>query len=168
MQAVIDSSSLIFAFELEEIKELLKTKYDSLLLPKTVYDEVVYTGKKLGKEEVNQIEDEIKKGFLKIQKSDELIEVEHLGKGELEAISLARHEDLPLIMDDKKARIIGVSVGLKVFPVSSFILWGAKEGHLTTKRSKEILNELVKAGYWLKSDVYLSLIEVIESPNQEE
>lgn len=163
MQAVIDSSSLIFAFKLDGIKSLLKTRYDSLLLPKTVYDEVVDTGKKLGKEEVNLIEDEIKKGFLRVKEPAELMEAEHLGKGELNAISLARQEGLPLIIDDRRARIVGISIGLKVLPVSSFILWGVKEGHLTTQRSKEILTELVKSGYWLKSDAYLSLIEAIES-----
>jgi hypothetical protein len=49
-----------------------------------------------------------------------------------------------------------------VIPISSFILWGVKKGLLTGQEGKEILNELVKAGYWLRSDVYLSLIEAME------
>lgn len=163
MQAVIDSSSLIFAFKSKRILKLLKTRFKSLLLPRTVREEVVTTGKRLGKEEVNSIEEELKKGFLKVKEPTALIGTEHLGKGEMEALSLAYQEGMPLIIDDRKARILGASLGLKVIPISSFILWGVKKGLLTSQEGKDILNELVKAGYWLKSDVYLSLIEAMES-----
>jgi predicted nucleic acid-binding protein len=162
MQAVIDSSSLIFAFKLEKTLKLLKTRFDGLLLPRTVHEEVVGAGRKLGKEEVNSIEEEIKNGFLRVKEPANLIEAEHLGKGEMEAISLAHQEGLPVIIDDRRARILGVSIKLKVIPISSFILWGVKKGLLTGQEGKEILNELVKAGYWLRSDVYLSLIEAME------
>ncbi len=163
MQAVVDSSSLIFAYRVEKLLELLKTRFKGLLLPRSVYEEVVTEGKKLGKAEANLIEEEIKKGFLKVKKPGKLIEAEHLGSGEIEAISLAHQEGLPLIIDDRRARILGTSLKIKVIPISSFILWGVKKGVLTPGRSREVLRELVKAGYWLKSDVYLTLIEAMES-----
>lgn len=166
MQAVIDSSSLIFAYKVKEILKLLRTRYNGLLLPGEVYTEAVKGGKRLGMKEANLIETEAKKGFLKVKQPRRVIEAEHLGRGELEAISLAYEEGLPLIIDDRKARIPGTCLGMKVIHVSSFILWGVKKGLLAPREAKGILKDLVKAGYWLRGAVYLELIDAIESEKE--
>lgn len=163
MQAVIDSSSLIFAFKAERVLKFLKADFDGLLLPRAVYEEVVGAGRRLGKKEANFIEEEIKSGFLRVKEPTNPIEAEHLGKGEMEVLSLAREKGLPVLIDDRRARVLGVSLKLKVIPISALILRGVKRGLLTAKEGREILNELVKAGHWLKSDVYVCLIEAMES-----
>lgn len=162
MQAIIDSSSIIFAYKLKGILKILKTRYEVLLLPGAVYEEVVLRGKKLGMKEANSVEEEIKNGFLRVKKPAKLIKAEHLGKGEIEALSLAYEEGLPLIIDDRRARILGTSLNLKVIPISSFILWGVRKGLLNPGKGREMLKELVKAGYWLRSDVYLDLMDALE------
>ncbi|MFV2041541.1 MAG: hypothetical protein ACC644_06085 [Candidatus Hydrothermarchaeales archaeon] len=161
--AVIDSSSLIFAFRVEELLVLLKERYSKIVLPKAVFDEVIDAGKKLGKREVLKIEDEIFSGFLEVKNVKNPMHIEHLGEGELEVLSYAKTERLPCIMDDKKARQLCVSLKLKAIPISSFIIWGARNGHLSERQAQEILNDLVKKGYRLRSDVYIQIIDAIKS-----
>ncbi len=157
--AVIDSSSLIFAFMTKDLLVLLKKRYSKIVLVKAVFVEVVEEGKKLGKREVLEIENEISSGFLEVKNVRDLIHIEHIGKGELEVMSYAHQNGLPCIMDDKKARQICVSLNVKALPVSSFMIWGVKNGHLSKKEAENALNDLIKKGYRLKSDVYIEILE---------
>lgn len=161
--AVIDSSSLIFAFKIEKLWDLLKSRYSKVLLSKAVYTEVVKEGKKSGKKEARHIKEEISGGFLEVREVRDPINVGHLGRGELEVITLAYKQKLPAIMDDKKARAVGSSLNLRVLPISSFILWGIKQGLLNKREGEEILNSLIKRGYRLKSDTYIEILEIIKS-----
>jgi len=157
--AVIDSFSLIFAFTTEELPALLKKRYSKIVLPKAVFVEVVEEGKKLGKGEVLEIEDEISSGFPEVKNVRDLMHIGHVGKGELEALSYAHQKGLPCIIDDKKARQVCVSLNVKALPISSFIIWGVKNGHLSKKQVENALNDLIKKGYRLKSDAYIQIIE---------
>ncbi|MEE8402584.1 MAG: hypothetical protein V3R93_02410, partial [Candidatus Hydrothermarchaeaceae archaeon] len=111
-------------------------------------------GKKLGKREVLEIENEISSGFLEVKNVKDSIHIEHIGKGELEVLSYAHQKGLPCIIDDKKARQICVSLNVKALPISSFMIWGVKK-----KQGKEVLNDMIKKGYRLKSDVYIEILE---------
>lgn len=159
--AVIDSSSLIFAFTAKELLVLLKKRYSKIVVPKAVFVEVVEEGKKLGKGEVLKIEDEISSGFLEVKNVRDLMHIGHVGRGELEVLSYAHQKGLPCIIDDKKARQICVSLNVKALPVSSFIIWGVKNGHLSKKQAENVLNDLIKKGYRLRSDVYIEILELL-------
>jgi len=162
--AVVDSSSLIFAFKIGEVGALLRKKYSCLVLPNAVYEEAVARGKERGFSEVEKIEAAIAEGFVKVEAVPPAKTAPQtaLGRGELEAILLAAKKKADLLCDDRKAAAAAKLVGVNAFPLSAFVVAAAKQGVLPKKTAKKALDDLVLAGYRLKSDVYIRLANEIE------
>lgn len=162
MAAVMDSSSLIFAFRVPRLQALLFDKYEKMLIPPAVFGETVTAGKLLGKPEVRNIESEIDKGRIAIGKAGKAVASENLGLGEREAISLAAKTGLPLFCDDHRARVTASALGVQAIPLTAFLLWAFRNRKISQKEARQSLDELVAAGYRLKLDVYLALRNEIE------
>ncbi len=162
MKAVIDSSSLIFLFKSTTLLSVVEKRFDCLVIPKAVYEEIVIQGKAQGKSDAVKIEQALQSSFFEINKEANEIRILNIGKGEREAIFLAEKHKLPLLMDDRAAQKIAISLGINTIPLSAFILWAAKNSHLSKKQAIQTLDELVKSGYYLKSHTYITLREAIE------
>ena len=85
-----------------------------------------------------------------------------LGSGEKQALSIALEKSLSLICDDRKARVIGSALGVRILPISAFILWGVKTKRLTRNNGIALLDSLVHQGYRLKLDAYLQITKHIK------
>ncbi len=164
--AVVDSSSLIFAFKLDGIEALLRKKYSRLVLPKAVFEETVVEGGKRGFYEVEKIEAAIKRGFAMVEEAPadkKPFYHSKLGRGETEAILLAASKKMDLISDDKKAAIAANALGVSAIPVSAFLVAAARQKVLPKKEAKLLLDQLMLSGYRLKSDAYVKLANEIEN-----
>ena len=62
-----------------------------------------------------------------------------LGRGELEAIALARRDQALLLMDEVYARAVAERVGLSSVGTLGILLEGYKQGHLAANVLKELL-----------------------------
>lgn len=157
--AVMDSSALIFAFRLPGILRILKGAYSHILIPHAVYDEVVVEGRRLGKEEVGAIENEVGR-FVQVEQTDKGLPVEpdpRLGKGELEVISLALRSGAEAIIDDRRARVFGARLSVRVIPLASLLVTARGDGTLGPEEAAALLDDLVQAGYRLRSDTYIGV-----------
>jgi len=77
---------------------------------------------------------------------------EKLHRGESEAIALAIELNADLvIIDDKVARNIASSLGLKVIGTVGLILLGKKRGHY--REIGPVIEDLIKRGFRLSKDV---------------
>jgi predicted nucleic acid-binding protein len=164
--AVMDSSALIFAFRLPGILQILKGAYSHILIPNAVYDEVVVEGRRLGKEEVGAIQDEVGR-FIRVERSDESLPVEpdpRLGKGELEVISLALKKGAEAIIDDRRARIFGARLSVRIIPLASLLVIACGDGTLKSEEAAALLDDLVQAGYRLRSDTYIEVRKRLLAP----
>ena len=164
--AVMDSSALIFAFRLPGILRILKGAYSHILIPSAVHDEVVVEGQRLGKEEVDAIQNEVGR-FVRVERADEELPVEpdpRLGKGELEVISLALRVGMTAIIDDKRARIFGARLSVQVIPLASLLVTARGDGSLEPEEAAELLDDLVAAGYRLRSDTYIEVRRRLLAP----
>ncbi len=162
MTAVMDSSSLIFAFRVPKLQALLFDKYERMLIPPAVFEETVTAGKLLGKPEVRNIESEIGKGRITIGKAGKAVASENLGLGEREAIGLAAKNSLPILCDDHKARVTASALGVQAIPLTAFLLWAFRNRKISQKDALTALDALITEGYRLKLDVYLALRKEIE------
>ncbi len=159
--AAIDSSSLIFALRVQPLFDLLERRFSKLLAPQAVYKEVVKAGEALGKEDAPKAKALIARGFLRVRDAKPLSGDPRLGAGETEALSIAFREKIILVSDDRLARNAGKAMGVRVIPLSAFILWAKEKKLVTPRKAEETLNELVKKGYYLKAETYIALLEKI-------
>jgi len=161
-KAAIDSSALIFAFKVPPMLKLLQKRFSKMLVAEAVYEEVVETGERMQKEEVSAIKQSFESGFLQKQKAKPLAQLKQgLGAGECEALSLSLYSKTILVSDDRKARVAGKAIGVKVIPLSAFIIWARENGGMTKTEAEETLNDLVKKNYYIDADVYVKLLEKI-------
>jgi len=126
MSAVSNSSPLILLSKINRFY-LLKEIFKKIYIPKAVYEEICIKGKeKPGSKETLE---GIKEGWIEIKDVKALPELELiLGRGEAEAITLAKELSLPLIIDERKGRKIAEKIGIKVIGTLGVIIKAYKLG----------------------------------------
>lgn len=166
MAVISNATSLIYLAKSGSI-HLLKKLYGSILIPKEVHEEVVVKGKEKGFSDAVVIEEQIENGWIKIEDigtDEKLMEhAEELDEGETAVIKLAREKDDPLLLiDDAAGRQIGISFGLDVKGTLYVILKAYKEEHLTKDESRDLLDEIISAGFRISSEQYSQVLRRLE------
>ncbi|MBI4141667.1 hypothetical protein HY484_01955 [Candidatus Woesearchaeota archaeon] len=86
-----------------------------------------------------------------------------MGVGETSAISLCKERKTALfISDDKKARRTAEILGIKCLGTIGIILENLKQKRLTKNEAKNILKLIVLNSYYLTTDLYARVVELIE------
>ncbi|NOZ59248.1 MAG: hypothetical protein GXO66_06710 [Euryarchaeota archaeon] len=168
MKAVADSTTLIYLAKIGRLG--LLTGYYEVFIPGAVYDEVVERGVAKGFPDALIIRRAVEKGEVKVEKLDpegcreaqELKRFANIGAGEAEAITLAKFLKAELIIDDALAHGVARTFAIKPLWTTSFILKLFSEGVIGKEEAREILEELVEAGYWVGEDVLLKLLRKLE------
>jgi len=135
------------------------------LIPETVYHEVVVKGKKVGAIDAFIVDELIGKEVFKVIKVkpiDWLREVKELHRGEIEVLSLAKEMNGIAITDDSIAREIGEILGVKVHG-SLYLIFLMLKGMIDKKTAVDKVNEMIKKGFRLSSDVYSEFLKLINS-----
>ncbi|HIO97637.1 MAG TPA: DUF3368 domain-containing protein, partial [Leucothrix sp.] len=70
-----------------------------------------------------------------------------LDLGESESILLAKNENLPLIIDEKKGRSVAAEFGLKTIGLIGILLIFKKRGQLSNDEITDIVNDLRKVEF---------------------
>ncbi len=102
---VSNSSPLIHLTKLGKIEYVFQL-YNTINIPRAVFDEVVTQGKQKNFLESFTIENFVKANKINVLKIESLDETLYppLGRGELEALELAKEKKELLLIDEKKAR----------------------------------------------------------------
>lgn len=143
---VSDTGPLIVLFK-TELLFLLKEIYNEVLIPEAVANELTE------KEEGTLL---LKKNqWIKVKKVNEnrllLVLKSILGSGEAEAIALAIETNSPLLIDERKGRIIARDAGIKIKGTLGVFV-EAKEKRLV-KNVNTCIKKLKNAGYYLDSEL---------------
>ena len=154
--AVSNSGPLIHLAKVGLIDFLLRL-FDKILIPESVYDEVVIKGKEKGHSDALIIEQAILDNKIEVKKveigNEEYISSK-LHQGELKAIKLTFNSKTKLILlDDEEARIFARGLNLKVKGTLGILIDLVKNGHFNLKKAFHYLRELNSIMY-LSSDVY--------------
>lgn len=129
MKVVINSSPLISLSLIDHLELLLKL-YDEVIVPKSVYDEVVVKGKgKAGSEELESIS-----RFTVIETENKVLKdtvMLELDEGEAEVISIAREKGIQnVIIDEFAGRQYASLLGLNVTGTLGILLICKKLGFI--------------------------------------
>lgn len=153
MVAVANSTPLI-ALSKIGLFEILKDYFDEILIPKEVYEEVVTRGGDLyGAKEVSNSE------WVKTIEVNNSLAVDalsvHLGKGEAEAIVLAKERKALLIIDDRDGRAMAASLGVSVTGTVGLLKLAAEDGRIDLKKA---VDELVASGFRLSKKEHEKIV----------
>ena len=138
------------------------------IIPRMVYYEVVVRGKEKGEIDAFIVDELISKGVFKVVKVEPiswLKEVKELHRGEIEVLSLAKEKNGIAITDDSIAREIGEALGVKVHGTLYLIFLMLKKGKIDKKTAVNKVNEMIKKGFRLSTEVYSEFLKLIDSGN---
>jgi uncharacterized protein len=160
VQGVVSNSTpLIYLAKIGKL-ELLRTLFGEVLIPKEVYAEVVMKGKSLGIKDAYVVEAAVVQGWIKVVAAYTLKMPIELDKGEEEALSLAKQQNIETVLiDEVSARSAARLLDLTPRGTIFVLLLALKEKKIVLDEFMQALNELIDAGFRLKEEVYVQAIK---------
>ncbi len=158
---VSNSTVLIYLAKIGKLS-LLKKLFRKVLIPREVFNEVVIRGKENLHPDAFVIEVAVEEGWIEVKEIEALMELEEFGidLGESQAISLAKLFGMPVLLDQTHARIAAKALGLKPRGTIFVMLAALRKKLFTYEEYQDSLEELVKAGFRMSDDVYLSAVRM--------
>ncbi len=160
---ILDSTPLIYLAKIGRL-ELLTS--DEIIIPEAVYREVVTDGildAKFIRDAVNKKAIKVKKlDFGQKKEAKELMKFAELEMGEAEALVLAGDDKAGLLMDDAVGQGVARALNIPALWTTSFILKLVSLQVLQKREAREIIKQLVGAGYRISEDVLIELLEKLE------
>lgn len=158
---VCDTSPLIHLARIEQFA-LLQVLYEQLLIPPSVWTEVVDEGR--GRAGVDEVRDTRRTGWIEVHaaENEPLTRLlnEELDAGEAEAIALAIDADADLVLlDETQARRVATSMGLSVTGTLGVLIRAKTEGKITTLRP--VLRRLRQESFWISDHLYAQVLEAV-------
>ncbi len=156
MIVVSDSSPLIGLCAIGKL-ELLKSLYQKIYIPESVFEEVAGSGSRTGANEIKNAS-WIERRKVSPRKIDRLSVKIGLGKGETAALILASEikADL-LIIDDLKARKNAQMRNQAIIGILGIFLLAKSQNLLSEVRQS--LDDLIVSGYWISPNLYQKILE---------
>ncbi len=154
---VSDSTTLISLLNIDRFDLLFKFS-KTIIISQAVFDEVSYQN------HAKQVLD----GFIKdkrvivktIKDNKRLPQLLiRLDLGESESILLAKKENLPITIDEKKGRSVATELGLKVIGLIGILLVFKKRGQLSNGEIKDIVNDLRKVEFRVSNSLLEFLLD---------
>lgn len=158
---VSNSTVLIYLVKIGKLS-LLKKLFRKVLIPVEVFNEVAIRGKENQHPDAFVIEAAVEEGWIEVKDIEAIAELEEFGidSGESQAISLAKSLGVPVLLDQTHARIAAKALGLKTRGAIFVLAAALRKKLLTYKEYADSLEELVKAGFRMSDEVYLSAVRM--------
>ena len=161
---VADASPLIALAKMQRLG-LLKALYDEVVIGPVVKSETIDAGRAIAADGVEQIEAAVEDGWLRIVRltpkerglRQRLIRRSRLHRGEAESIALASLRDSMLIVDDKEARSIAVTLNVKHLGSAGVLLEAYVRDRLSLSELEVAVRELSKV-VWLSPAVVAEIL----------
>jgi len=161
MKVAVSNSGPLIHLALVGLLDLVFKLYDIILIPQSVYDEIVVKGKEEGHSDAIVLEQAITNGkikVVKVEKENLNITSSKLHQGEINAILLTLQSEVEIILlDDEEARIFARKLNIKVKGSLGILIDLLKDNFLDFEEAHQYLKKL-NAIMYLSSDVY-SLVE---------
>ncbi len=165
---ISNSTPLIHLARIEKL-ELLSKLFEMVIIPKTVFDEVVIEGEEKGYLDAKIIR-KATEAWVEIRElnKEETKELENIlkigpiGKAEGEAITLANSMKLPLLIDDSIGQKIARSLSIETYWTTSIILKAYEKRIVTKQEARKIIEDLINSGLRVKPEVVVELLKVLE------
>ncbi|MBO3808270.1 MAG: hypothetical protein FGF50_01550 [Candidatus Brockarchaeota archaeon] len=163
---VFNSTPLIYLAKAGIIKRLTDLPF-RLVTTRAVYQEVVEKGVEKHAEEVNELRDAFKSHIIQVVahvNEDVVKKLKNSGihYGEATVISLSIELDGIAVMDDKRGRHVAKTLGVRVSSTPHVIIQLVKRGALTKQEGRQVIDRIIKEGWYCSIRSYAEIINAIE------
>jgi len=157
MKVAVSNSGPLIHLTIVGLLELVFKLYDVILIPQSVYNEIVVKGKEEGHSDAIILEQAISNGKIKVEKvkvDTQKISTPKLHQGEINTILLALKSEVEIILlDDEEARIFARKLKIKVKGTLGILIELFKQKFLELEEALKYLKK-INAIMYLSSDVY--------------
>ena len=151
MAAIVSDTTALIVLAGRQRLDLLGACFERVLLPRAVYLEWL-----AGDAAVEQVVARL--GFLEVVEASDsplLGELRALlDPGEAEALTLARQQGLPLLVDEKKGRTIARMLKIPVLGLVGVLLLAVERGILDPRMAEALLQESIDHGFRLSDRLH--------------
>lgn len=172
MRVAVSNSGPLIHLTLAGLLDLVFELYDLILIPPSVYNEIIVKGKEQGHSDAFVLEraiinEKIKVEAIKKSKSNTEITSSKLHEGEINAIILSLQPKVKIILlDDEEARIFARKLGIKVSGTLGILIELFKRNLFGLPEALQYLKKINEVMY-LSSDLYCfvedALKDIVES-----
>lgn len=157
---ISNATPLIYLAKADQLK-ILQNVIHLVLIPQSVYREVVVKGKNLGEKDAYRVDRAISQGWIIVQEVKDIYPVEiPIHPGEAEVISLAKEMGVErVLLDDVKARVACELAGLRPIGTLGIILRAVGDHKLSFDQFLTTLEHIVRSGFYLKEEIYLRAVQ---------
>ncbi len=154
---VVDSSPLIYLGKIGKLS-LLVELYGKLkvIIPLSVYNEVVVQGEQKGFEDAKEVKKEINNFLIQRPEQKTVKDIRdrlpsglRLGSGELECIVLCIEREKLMLSDDEDAKKFARVYGIEGKGTLHILLRSYKQGLLSKSECIKSFEAIVDAGFWI-------------------
>lgn len=155
---VSDTTSLIVLEGLNALALVCKI-FESILIPQAVFNELVAGSPDFAK----KLQASPCIELIQLASSDQLENLLLiLDQGEAEAITLALEQQLPILIDERKGRLIAQQKGLVVTGFLGLLLLMIQRNVLTEQEAKQLLDQTIKNGFHVSEKLYRQISDVLK------
>lgn len=155
---VSDTTSLIVLEGLNALALVCKI-FESILIPQAVFNELVAGSPSFAQ----QLQASSCIELIQLQASEQLENLLLiLDQGEAEAITLALEQQLPILIDERKGRLIAQQKGLVVTGFLGLLLLMIQRNVLTEQEAKQLLDQAIKNGFHVSKKLYRQISDVLK------
>ncbi|MBS7649446.1 MAG: hypothetical protein QW797_07890 [Thermoproteota archaeon] len=163
---VFNSTPLIYLAKSGILKRLTDLPF-RLVTTRAVYQEVVEKGVEKHAEEVNELRNAFESHVIEVVahvNEDVMKKLEKSGihYGEATVISLSIELDGIAVMDDRRGRHVAKTLGVRVSSTPHVIIQLVKRGALTRQEGRQVIDRIIKEGWYCSIRSYAEIINTIE------
>lgn len=167
---IVSDSGVLIWLARYRLLGLLQKFFDKIIIPYSVYKEVVIIGIRKGYNDAYEVKDKIddfifvkkgkydKKAMRKVEKSFGIT----LGKAEEDCICLSKRLKTMFLTNDEEASIISNKIDIKTKGVLYILLRAVKEEIVKKDEVLKIFEKMIEDGFWINPQTVLQFRELIE------
>ncbi len=161
MKVAVSNSGPLIHLALAGLLEFVLKLYNLIIIPQSVYDEIVIRGKEEGHSDAFILEQAINNEKIKVEqvkKENRNIASSKLHHGEIDAILLALQSKVEIILlDDEEARLFARKLDIEVKGTLGILIELFNHGFFDLEEALQYLKK-INVTMYLSSDIY-SLVE---------
>jgi predicted nucleic acid-binding protein len=165
-EVISNSSPLILLAKIRKLSYLFSL-FEYIIIPPEVFNEVIKQGLENNHPDAIQLEENYKKGVIKVKKPriiyESLEKNKNLHLGEIEALSLAiESKNSVILLDDEEARIFARKMGITVKGTLGILVENYNKQLITQKEAIDSLGKLNEIMY-LSGEVFEFILQKLNN-----
>ena len=165
---VFDATPLIYLATIDRL-DLIGALDEKCVIPEPVYEEVVTAGIDAGHPDARRVEQAVEEALFDVRPvdgselSDRLDGNPNLSEADVAVIAFAAEYGGVAILDERYGRATAETEGVETRGTVWILLSLVGDGHLSASGAREIVDEMIDAGWYCSTDLYTRIVRKLES-----